>query len=222
MTLPSQYTTQFQAGLGLIEETKILLDLWKPGQNPTALHQAALESGRFPNMTARRVRNVVAEGFAPRYLVSQGTPAEHLNALKASLSSEELVQLFFLFTARAHAILRDFVSQVYWDRYTAGYSEIPPTEARAFVQRAIDNGRTKKRWSESTVRRVSAYLIGCCADFGLLSGRSRSIRKMQSFRICAKVAAYLAYELHCQGLGDQAVIAHPDWQMFGLLRSDVL
>jgi hypothetical protein len=45
------------------------------------LHQVALESGRFPTVTARRLRNIVVECFAPRYLVSAGAPAAHLKRL---------------------------------------------------------------------------------------------------------------------------------------------
>ncbi len=45
---------------------------------------------------------------------------------------------------------------------------------RAFVERGIDDGKTVKRWSETTVRRVSAYLTGCCADYGMLERGLRS------------------------------------------------
>ena len=36
------------------------------------------------------------------------------------------------------------------------------------------------------------------------------------------VAAYLAYELHFLGIGDNALLSHEDWQLFGLAREDVL
>ncbi len=52
-----------------------------------------------------------------------------------------------------------------------------------FVRRALDEGRTEKRWADSTVRRVPAYLIGCCADFGLLAGEGRAGRAIKRFSI---------------------------------------
>jgi len=58
------YTTQLQAGLGPVNETKTLLELWSPGMSANQLHQVALESGRFPTVTARRLRNIVVECFA--------------------------------------------------------------------------------------------------------------------------------------------------------------
>lgn len=216
------YTTQLGAGLGLVNETKTLLDLWSPGMSAIRLHQVALESGRFPTVTARRLRNIIVECFAPRYLVNGGTPAKHLKRLSLKISTAELVQLLFLFTSRANPILGDFVRSVYWVRYTAGYSEITNDNARMFVVRGIDDGKTAKRWSEKTIRRVSAYLTGCCADYGMLERGLRSSRQILPFRISPTVAAYLAYELHFSGVGDNALLIHEDWQLFGLVREDVL
>jgi len=216
------YTTQLQAGLGLVSETKTLLELWSPGMSANQLQQIALDSGRFPTVTARRLRNIVVECFAPRYLVSEGAPAKHLMHLSTIISTADLTQLMLVFTSRANPILGDFVRHVYWSRYAGGYTQITNEDARAFVERGIDDGKTVKRWSETTVRRVSAYLTGCCADYGMLERGSRSTRRTLPFRVSPSVAAYLAYELHFAGVGDNALLTHEDWQLFGMAREDVL
>lgn len=87
------YTTQLQAGLGLVNETRALFELWSPGMSASQLHDIALKSGRFPEITARRLRNIVSECFAPRYLTSDGEPALHLKKLSAVLPASELIQL---------------------------------------------------------------------------------------------------------------------------------
>ena len=69
------YTVQLSAGLGLIEETRKLLDIWSPGISATELTRLALESGRFPNVTSRRLKNIVTNGFKLRYMVNSGSPA---------------------------------------------------------------------------------------------------------------------------------------------------
>ncbi len=216
------YTTQLQAGLGLVNETKMLLELWAPGMSANQLHQVALESGRFPNVTARRLRNIVVECFAPRYLVTGGTPAMNLKRLASKISTADLTQLLLVFTSRANPILGDFARQVYWVRYAGSFTQITNDDARVFVERGIDDGKTVKRWSAATVRRVSAYLTGCCADYGMLERGLRSSRRILPFRISPLVAAYLAYELHFAGVGDNALLTHEDWQLFGLAREDVL
>ena len=215
------YTTKLQAGSGLIEDTRILLNLWEPGMNPQQLLHAALDTGAFPIMSARRLRNIVMECFAPRYLGDNEYPAWVLKPLSSSLSSTAFHQLLFLFTARANAILADFVKQVYWNRCAGGHVVIHNEEAREFVIQASQEGRTTTTWSESTIRRVSGYLTGCCSDFGLLEPGRRTVRKIVPFRNSQELAVFLAYDLHFAGLGDNAVIVHPDWELFGLEKEDV-
>jgi hypothetical protein len=165
---------------------------------------------------------MVSEGFAPRYLVQNGWPAGQLKKLEHALTSQELSQLLFLYTCRAHLILTDFVRQVYWERYGAGYEAISNTDANAFVAQAVRDGKTQKPWSEHMIERVASYVTGCCGDYGLLEQGQKSERKILPFRVETRVAAYLAYDLHVAGLGDNSVMGHDDWALFGLDRHDVL
>jgi hypothetical protein len=146
----------------------------------------------------------------------------HLKQLANKLPNNDLIQFMLLFTCRANAVLHDFILNVYWPRYAGGYTQLSTAEAQAMVERGIDNGKTSKRWTEGTVRRVSAYITGCCADYGLLERGQKSQRKILPLRISTPVAAYLAYELHFSGYADNALIAHEDWKIFGLEREDVL
>ena len=116
-------------GLGLLAETHILLELWQADMDVMALYQAALQSGRFPTVSARRLRNIVVEGFAPRYLINDGVPATLLHKLPSTLTTSALTQLLLLYTCRAHAILADFVCDVYWERSRAGHASLSNTDA---------------------------------------------------------------------------------------------
>ena len=215
------YTTKLQAGLGLIPETQKLLDLWKPGMDTPALLQTALSSGEFPTMTARRLRNIVSEGFAPRYMVNGAGPAKVLQNLNGNISSQEQTQLFFLFTCRATRILADFVRQVYWARYAAGSASVSKEDAVEFVEAAVQDGRTTTPWSESTIRRVSSYLLGASTDFGMLGPINGGARLIQPFRPTLFISSFLAHDLHFKGYGDNAVLNHDDWALFGLDPDDV-
>lgn len=216
------YTAQLQAGLGLVQETRSLLELWTPGMEPTELKQAALDSGSFPNVTARRLRNVVIECFAPRYLYGDRPPVAHLKALAPSLSASDFSQILLIHTCRANQILGDFIREIYWPRYAGGQTHFSNGEAKSFVTRAVDDGKTASRWSAATIHKVSGYLAGCCADFGLLERGRKSVRKLLSFHSSSTTIAYLAYNLHFSGLGDNALITHEDFQLFGMERADVV
>ncbi|MBK1645200.1 hypothetical protein CKO25_11205 [Thiocapsa imhoffii] len=217
-----RYTTQLAAGGGVIEETKSLLELWSPGMRSGELYSIALASGRFPTMSARRLRNLVAECFAPRYLIAEGAPARQLKALASTWPNVDLSQLFLIYSSRANLILADFIRELYWPSYESGATTLSNPHARVFVERAIDDGKTIKRWSDKTVERIAGYLTACCADFGLLEAGRRSTRRFLPYRITPPVAAYLAYDLHLAGVGDNALLSHPDWALFGLTREEVL
>lgn len=223
MSAENNYTTQLQAGLGLIHETMALIRLWSPGTNANKLADHAIDTGLFSRATARRARNIVAEMFAPRYLADEGTTAFRLKFLiEQRLPQDSLEQILFLYTARAQRIFRDFVVEVYWPKYSAGANNLTKDDATQFIQRALDTGRMCKRWSEETVKRVSGYLIGCCLDFGLVAGDGRTKRTIKRFSIRNDVALYLAYDLHFSGLSDIAVMRHHDWRLFGLAAQEVI
>jgi hypothetical protein len=220
-TQSREYTTPLGAGLGLIAETQALLELWHPDMDVSTLYQPALQSGRFPTVSARRLRNIVVECFAPRYLSNNGLPTRLLHKLQPTLTPSELTQLLFLYTCRAHPILADFVCDVYWARYSAGQEYISNTDAQAFVIQAVRDGKTQRHWSENTMKNVASYLTGCCADYDLLERGQKSVRKILPFLLERMVAVYLAYDLHSNGLGDNTVLSHPDWGLFGLDRTAV-
>jgi hypothetical protein len=221
VTADRSYTTQLGAGLGLVRETKVLLDLWTPDRSRSELKEAALQSGLFPSVTARRLRNIVIECFKPRYLVDDARPARYLKTLQPVLTSAEFNQLLFLYTCRANPILADFVREVYWERYAASTEILRKEDARALIRRGVDDGKTIKRWSDAMIVRVSNYLLGTCADYGLLGKLTRSGRRILPFRIEPKVATFLAHDLHFKGVGDSSLLAHEEWQLFGLQREEV-
>ena len=106
------YTTQLGAGLGLVDETRLLLSLCKPGVTVAQLYQEALDSGLFPMISARRLRNIIAECFSPRYL--KPNVAVYLKTVAEVLSGQALNQLLLIHTALANKVLLDFITSLYW------------------------------------------------------------------------------------------------------------
>ena len=220
------YTTHLTAGQGMLAETDSLLGLWEDGMKAKELRALAVRQGVFPSMSARRIENVVSDCFAPRYLVDEGRPAQLLKQLAGKLQPSEVRQIQFIYTCRANEVLADFVRQIYWGCYAAGKASVTKHEALEFVSNSIQNGKTAKRWPESTVRRIAASLLGCCADFGLLAEANRTSklrgdRNIIEYRISRNVALFLCHELHFKPMGDNSVVTHEDWQLFGLAKNNV-
>ncbi len=214
-----KYTTQLQAGLGLIEETKSLLSIYNPGMTVAQLYDTALDSGRFPMVSARRLRNIIVECFSPRYLKTD--TARFLKPISQNAPAHVLNQHLLVFTALANQILFNFITEVYWNRYAAGRDTISSDDAKDFVSQAVSEGKTQKPWAESTIRRVSSYLIGCCADYGLLSSRRSPVRQIQSIRLEEYTLLFFSYWLHFQQMGDNSIIKHDIWRLFGMTPGDI-
>jgi hypothetical protein len=218
----AQYTTKLQAGLGLIEETYRLLEIWEPGMNRQALIDKSMELGFFPNITARRLRNIISEAFAVRYLIDNALPANHLKLFINQLSSSDCKQLLFLFTCRVNPILRDFVIEVYWDRYRAGGRSLEKSDSLSFTRQAVTQGKTTTFWSESTITRISSYLLGACTDFDLLGPIIKGSRDIIPFVATPALVSYIAHDLHFRGLSDSEVQNNLDWGLFGLESNDII
>ncbi|WP_257274381.1 DUF1819 family protein [Endozoicomonas sp. SESOKO4] len=213
------YTTQLGAGLGLVEETRLLLSLYHPEMTTTQLYQEALNSGLFPMISARRLRNIIAECFSPRYL--RPNVAIYLKPVAEVVSWQSLSQLLLIHTALANKVLQDFITSLYWEKYSGNYDTISTEDAYDFVYQAVAEGKTQKPWSDSTIKRVASYLLGCCAAYQLLSTGRVSKRTIQPVRIQSTTSLYLAYWLHFSGLGDNTLVNHNIWKLFGLDPLDV-
>lgn len=221
MSAEAHYSTQLQAGLGMVSECLSLLRLHQPGGNTSQLTQLALAEGAFPGCTARRVENLVREMFAPRFFRPDTRVADRVKEIISSgMHIDVIKQLFLIHTTRAQIVLRDFISQVYWRLLRNGNDSLGIEHAREFLEEALQHGKMAKPWSPITIKRVSGYLLGACHDFDLLGKARRGFRPLEHFRMRSRTAIYLAYDLHFAGIGDQNLVQHPDWLVFGFANPD--
>ena len=190
--MTEKYNSKLAAGQGLLDESRLLFSLWKEGMDQEALFNAALESGRFPSISARRLQNMVYLAFAPRFLDDKEI-IPRLRRLEAALPRSVFDQLLYIYTARANHIFGDFVTDVYWSAYAAGRLTLSNEDAREFVSSAHAEGLTKEPWATSTERRVASYLTGTCGDFGLLENGRKRKRESRRSRIKPMKNQKLAY-----------------------------
>ena len=205
----------------MLDECRMFTELWEPGHSNRDLEERILEDGVLPNVTARRVHNLVAEMWHPRFSPDDYTPAKRPKTNIRLPGRNSLSQFICLFTSRAQLIFRDFIVQLYWlsmkvaDPYWTGQ------EIEDFIIHAMDEGKTIKRWSESTLRRVTGYLAGAAIDFEYLNKSGNNTFELSLPSIDQKLAVYLAYDLHFKNLSDNAVLSHDDWRLWGMNSEDV-
>lgn len=220
-----QYTTALTQAQGIIPESLELFDAWEPGEARPDFVNRALREGILHAAAQRRAENVLKEGFASRFL---SDPAIHAapalrKLIAEGLSQSKLRPILLIYAIRQHLIFREFLTEVYWPRVRASSDTVAKRDALDLIERGESIGRFQKTWSPSVKKRVGAYVLGIAHDFGLVSevcgagGR----RRIELFRLDLSTSLFLAYDLHFQDLGAEAIITHPDWEALGLSPSDV-
>jgi len=217
-----KYTTELSKGQGMIPETLVLFDLWKPSMSVAELKSIAVREGAIDRATALRVQDIVGRVFAARFLRNNANPAMYIKKLLGQgVPANRLNQIFFIYTTRAHDVLHDFITEMYWGKYAAGATSITRPDALEFLNRAANNGIIFPRWSETMMLRVARYLTGCLTDFQLAGNDHAGKREIIPFKVQPLTTVFLAHDIHFAGFSDNALIAHPDWRLFGLEPMDV-
>ena len=217
------YTTALAKGQGLISETIAMVSAWEPGMKRSEFLSHVLESGVLPRATALRVKDLVNRVFYNRFLSDPGPPALFLKALVAAgCPVSQLSQLFLLHTARANLILHDFIREAYWAKYAAGSDSMEKDDVTQFLDSAVINGKIRERWSDTMNVKMTRYLLNSLEEFDLLNPLRRGRRTFLPFTPSVLTTLYIAHYLHFSGTGDNLLILHPDWGLFGLDKQDVL
>jgi hypothetical protein len=223
MTTAPHYTTNLSKAQGMVPETLELLELWEPGMSVGELKSRVRAMGALGKATQVRVDDLVARGFAQRFLSGDGKPAQWLRHLLLTRAPRALLrQLILIYTARANLILHDFIREVFWVKYASRAVELTKPDARDFIERAVSRGALEKRWSDYMMERASRNLLGTLADFELIAGNRFGRRHIRPMFILPETVVFLAYELHFGGVEDQELVRHRDWGLFGLPPADVI
>ena len=209
------YSTQLAACAGLVEETQAIMAVYKKGMTTSQLYDAVYYSGVLRYLSESRLK-VVVRAFAQRYADDGGDMLIDLREWAGAVSGRVLNQMLHIHTARTNPVYHDFVTQVYWKDYRKDCDGISINSAKDFLDEAHFDKRIKKGWAETTSKAVASSLLECCADFDLIYKDSAFIKGFRNPVIEKVVALYLAYYLHFSGVGDNSIVSHHLWGVFGL------
>lgn len=218
MTKEVIYNSNLLKGTGLIQEMLVLIDAYNKGESPNNFQKRVLEEGLLSKSTDNRTIDVVRNIFKTRFLEKKIDVPEAIRSMREEyVSMDVIIQLFFIYTCRANPILGDFIRDVYFSAIEKGILNITAEDPKIFIRDAISDGRIPKKWSQSTIEKVSQHINACLIDFGL----TEKNKTIKSFRIIDLSANYLAHELHFSGFSDNEILYHEDWELFGLTPNEV-
>jgi Putative inner membrane protein (DUF1819) len=222
LTADEGYTIRTSKGAALISETRVLLRAWNGKETEAELAQRALRDDLLGKVTAKRVKDLVQQVFARRYLRPEGPPAVYLKTLlERRPGGDWFRDLCLVYSARADRVLRDLVSVFFRDMREAGRLTLNLEAVIAFLSEAEEEGKLPRPWSPETKKKIARGLMKMLTEFGFLGNRGRGPREMRPFRPHPLAIGYLAFDLHFDGNTDAGVTGHPDWALWLLSEQDV-
>ncbi|MEX2442618.1 MAG: BrxA family protein [Alkalispirochaeta sp.] len=218
-----QYTAELQKTTGALDELRQVFHLWEPGLERAVLTQRMVDSGALGRSSTTRAKDIVNRTFAQRFLIPDDRPARRIKlALGAGIDQAAFRDLMFLYTMRAHPLVRDFLVERYWPAVFSGHAEIMGSEIVAFLEDVAGTPRMPEPWSAGVMQRVARNLGKTLADFGFFEDRRSPIRRIRFWSVSDFLFAYTLIEAHQDGVSDTALLTLDDWAAMGLDRTDVV
>lgn len=210
-----KYNSDLLKGTGLIQETLLLLDIYKPGILKKEFIEEVIDSNLLVKNHNNRIKDIIEHVFYSRYFNYSEDSVLALKYLREKhVGLEILTQLLMVYTCRKNLILFDFIRTVYQKLIQQGASSLPQSAAKDFIEENIKNGNIEKAWADSTKRKVAEHINACMIDFKLTDRQ----KNLLPLFLSDTVANYLAHELHFMGYSDEAIATAEEWNLFGYDR----
>lgn len=216
------YASRAIKATALLDETRVLLRAWSPGQTAADLLAEAVEADLLGKATAARVEDVV-RAFARRYLADGDEPAASLRQLLSARGSGAwFEQVCLVASARADVVVRETVTVFLADLLQRGAAQVDVPALMRFLEAQEAAGRTRTPWSVAVRRSVAQHVLHLLTDFGVLGPpRARGgAREVLAFRPRDRAVGWLASDLHRRGESDAGLVAHEDWRVFQFTESE--
>ena len=212
------YTSRILKAGALIGDTKTLLSHWDlratVDENVTRVHRDNV----FGKASRSRVEDILAI-FRRRYLSETSVTAALVTLTRKRFPPAALDRLLYFHSARADQLLHDAVTEVLFPRRERGLIDISVRDFERPLMHWLEQGKTVRKWSEITIRRVAQELLATLRDFGVLQGAVK--KRIAPAFLPVESFAYIALYLKQRETSGAKVIESPDWKLFFLQRESV-
>lgn len=196
----------------LLEESRLFLETY------ARLHDApatctALINGVLPQRS-RETRATIVNALRMR-LVRWNPPVWVLDDLvefAQQADADALRAALMLHTARQERLLYDFVQQVIFPRWSAGWQQVVRSDVQGFLDTALEEHPEINRWSTSTREKIAGNVLTVLRDGGLLKGQAH--KHIVPLLVPGEVVRHLEKLLQAEGVPSGQLAQHLDWRLW--------
>jgi len=209
--------TRLQKGGALLGDMRRLVSAWSDSKATEDASTFVMRTLGKPSLA--RAKDTFTRVFRPRFL--EGNPPEAWRLARAledtNADSETVKAFYFWITARAEAILYQYVTNELMARRNSTYNRIKVEDAMTWLQDRLQS--TGKDWSSIVIRKVARGMLAALRDFGILQGATIKTISPQHCPLAA--FALIAFCLNEAGASGPALVNHQDWRLFLFDTHDV-
>lgn len=205
------YLPRLASKAGLLEETRQFLHSYARLGNLGEARRVLVD-GELPQR-ARETRETIVKVISQR-LTRWSPPAWVLTELATfatDTSQPSLQPALLLHVVRQDVLLYDFVQQVVVPRWQDGERTLIRADVQRFLDRAQPAHAEVDSWSHATREKLAGNVLSVLRDYGLLQGRDP--KQIVEPLVPEPVAEHLVRLLRAEGIADDALADHPDWQI---------
>jgi hypothetical protein len=207
------YKTLLTHGGAVIDETRILLDLFNPQIDINRWVEEIIKENALGKVSRARTSEIINRYFLARYV--NGYPKDAWKPLKILCSKGVdlpiIRSIMYYHTAKIDDFLFDFVADEVFERYYSGRTDISADDVYRFIEASVQD-RFEKPWSESVKGRLSRGIMSVLRDFGILEGRSK--KRIANFYLPVEAFVYVAFIIHSNVSTGEMIVNHTDWKLF--------
>jgi hypothetical protein len=212
------YTSRIIKAGALLSDTKTLLAHWNESRSVSENLDAFRRENIFGKASRSRTRDVLTI-FDQRYLRDETVTRALAWLVKTRVPDEALNRILYFHSAVSDQLLHDVVTEVLWDFYNRGKTEVHADELQSALTRWVREGKTSGRWQTYTTLRVAQGVLATLRDFGILQGKVN--KHLAPVHLAIEAFVYIAYYLHQRQPSGERLIAHPEWRLFLLSTNEV-
>lgn len=214
-------TTRLMIGNFPLEEIRILLQNWLPGERNADFTKRLIDYGILDKKTASAVVGKVRM-FKGWFEYPDDRAARRLqNLVVRGIDSQILRELVFLYKTRTERVLRDFTVDVYWPAVQRGEIYLSSQTVYEFIHQKQSSGHLNSALTKSVVIHLQRAITGSLVNAGLLEQR-KNVWELLTYRFSDNLVAYLAYDLHFDDQSDNSLVDNADWMLFGMDREHII
>lgn len=199
-------------------DTKMLLSHWDGTVSVAENIDRVQRENLFGKASRSRVEDILAI-FRQRYLTEASVTTALVTLVGSSFPPTALERLLYFHAARADSLLHDAVTEILVPLHERGLVDINMPAFQRSLAQWVEEGKTTRHWSASTITRIAQGLLSALRDFGVLQGAVN--KKIVPAFVPVEAFAYIVFYLKQHQPSGAKLIELPDWKLFFLSREGV-